>query len=191
MASQPADITVRVIAGTLKGRRLAAPGWAGLRPTSDRLRETLFNILADRVSGAAVLDVCAGTGALGIEAISRGAAAVAFVDRDPRAAALIAANLERCEVAARGTVVIGAAPGALAHLASGPFDLVLLDPPYECDAAEIDAILCASGACLASDGWVVLERARRTVTPQVAGLSHLRRVTSGDSALEFYGQQQI
>ncbi len=179
---------MRVIAGTLRGRRLATPGWDGLRPTSDRLRETLFNILADRVSGSVVLDGYAGTGAIGVEAISRGAGAVVFVDRDPRAVALITNNLGRCAIAERGKVVTGTLPGALAILPSVPFDLILLDPPYECDQEEIDAILCAAGACLASDGRVVLERTRRAVTIEVAGLAHLRRVTSGDSALDFYGR---
>src|SRR5260370_16880319 len=74
---------MRVIAGSLKGRRLHAPSWPGLRPTSDKLRETIFNILAPRIPGANVLDGYAGTGALGIEALSRGAAAVTFVERDP------------------------------------------------------------------------------------------------------------
>src|SRR3954469_6339371 len=90
---------MRVIAGTLKGRRLKAPTWEGLRPTSDKLRETLFNILAPRVGGARVLDGYAGTGAVGIEALSRGAAHVTFIERDRRAQALIAANLAHCAVA--------------------------------------------------------------------------------------------
>ena len=89
---------MRVIAGTLKGRRLKPPTWDGLRPTSDKLRETLFNILAPRIAGARVLDGFAGTGAVGIEALSRGAAQVTFVDDDRRAQALIAENLAHCGV---------------------------------------------------------------------------------------------
>jgi 16S rRNA (guanine966-N2)-methyltransferase len=89
---------VRVIAGSLKGRQLKPPTWAGLRPTSDRLRETLFNVLSSRVVGARVLDGYAGTGALGIEALSRGAAHVTFVESDRRAQALVAENLARCGV---------------------------------------------------------------------------------------------
>src|SRR2546426_11011462 len=92
-------ILMRVIAGSLKGRRLKAPTWEGLRPTSDKLRETLFNILAPRVGGARVLDGYAGTGACGIEALSRGAAHVTFVERDRRACALIAENLAHCGIA--------------------------------------------------------------------------------------------
>src|SRR5919109_436758 len=90
--------SVRVIAGTLKGRRLKAPSWEGLRPTSDKLRETLFNILAPRIAGARVLDGFAGTGAIGIEALSRGAASVTFVERDRRAIALIEQNLSLCGI---------------------------------------------------------------------------------------------
>lgn len=89
---------MRIIAGSLKGRRIDAPVWEGLRPTSDKLRETLFNVLAPRIDGARVLDGYAGTGAVGIEALSRGAAHVTFVERDPRAVKLIEANLERCGV---------------------------------------------------------------------------------------------
>ena len=86
---------MRVISGEFKGRTLESPAWPGLRPTSDRLRETLFNVLAPVVRGARFLDGYAGTGAVGIEALSRGAAHVTFVEQDARAAALIAANLRR------------------------------------------------------------------------------------------------
>ena len=87
---------MRIVAGSLKGRRLKAPSWEGLRPTSDKLRETLFNVLAPRIAGARVLDGFAGTGALGIEALSRGASHVTFIEQDRRAQALIAENLAHC-----------------------------------------------------------------------------------------------
>src|SRR5918997_6355170 len=96
---------MRIIAGTLKGRRLQAPDWPGLRPTSDKLRETLFNLLAPRIAGARLLDAYAGTGAVGIEALSRGASHVTFVDRDPRAVALIEANLRHCGVVDRYAII--------------------------------------------------------------------------------------
>src|SRR5438477_4535718 len=89
---------MRVIAGSLKGRRLKPPTWEGLRPTSDKLRETLFNVIGPRVAGARVLDGYAGTGAIGIEAISRGAAHVTFVEADRRAQILIADNLRACGI---------------------------------------------------------------------------------------------
>ena len=98
---------VRVIAGQFKGRRLKTPSWEGLRPTSDKLRETLFNILAPRVAGARVLDGYAGTGAVGIEALSRGAAHVSFVEQNRRATALIEQNLAVCGVGQGYTIHCG------------------------------------------------------------------------------------
>src|SRR2546422_7337820 len=115
---------MRVIAGSLKGRRLIAPSWPGLRPTSDKLRETIFNILAARVAGARVLDGYAGTGALGIEAISRGAAHVTFVERDRRAYALIARNLSRCGIANGYAIIRDRVARALGALrVEPPFDI--------------------------------------------------------------------
>ena len=178
---------MRIIGGELKGRRLPSPTWSGLRPTSDRLRETLFDILAGDVAGARVLDGCAGTGALGLEAISRGAAAVTFIDRDARAVALIEANLDRCGAAARGKVVRGALPDAVDRLdAAVAFDLVLLDPPYEYDDRAVGAILSAAGRRTAAGGQVVVERARRAERVVVQPLRHTRRVRAGDSVLDFH-----
>src|SRR5580765_7796067 len=97
---------MRIIAGALKGRRLTAPTWDGLRPTSDKLRETLFNLLAPRLPGARLLDGYAGTGAVGIEAMSRGAGEVTFVDHDRRARVLIAKNVADCGIA-EGYAIIG------------------------------------------------------------------------------------
>ena len=176
---------MRVIAGTFKGRRLRPPTWDGLRPTSDRLRETLFNVLADRVVDAAVLDACAGTGALGIEALSRGARSAVFVEADRRAVALIERNLATCGATDDARVVAGTLPDILRHAeVCVRFDLILVDPRY--DDPRIDAILTALGARLAPGGWLVLERARRAVTPVVPGLTHLRSVRSGDSVWDLY-----
>src|SRR5918993_627519 len=99
---------MRVIAGSLKGRRLDTPTWPGLRPTSDKLRETLFNVLQGRLPGARVLDVYAGTGAVGIEALSRGAAHVTFVERDARARKLIEKNLSHAALGADRHAIIRA-----------------------------------------------------------------------------------
>lgn len=176
---------MRIIAGALKGRRLRAPGWPGLRPTSDRLRETLFNILADRPQGARVLDACAGTGALGLEAISRGAAEVVFVDRDRRAATLVADNAAHCGVSGQVTVVCSPLPRAATDPALRvPFDVALVDPPY--DTRELDAILSAVAGRLAASGLLVLERGARRTQPVVTGLTARRTVMAGDSALDFY-----
>ncbi|PYR80734.1 MAG: 16S rRNA (guanine(966)-N(2))-methyltransferase RsmD, partial [Acidobacteria bacterium] len=119
---------MRVIAGRFKGRRLNAPTWEGLRPTSDKLRETLFNILAPRVEGARVVDGYAGTGAIGIEALSRGAAHVTFIESHRRAAALIEENLRACGVEQGYTIQCADLVAALDAPASA-FDLILLDPP--------------------------------------------------------------
>src|SRR5471030_920203 len=120
---------MRVIAGTLKGRRLKTPDWEGLRPTSDKLRETLFNVLAPRMPGARVLDGFAGTGALGIEAISRGASYVAFVDCDPRAAALVAENIAHCGIEGGHATVRASFERGVVSLAANvpftPFDVIL------------------------------------------------------------------
>jgi 16S rRNA (guanine966-N2)-methyltransferase len=175
---------MRIIAGTLKGRQLETPTWPGLRPTSDKLRETLFNIVAARVGGARVLDGYAGTGAVGIEALSRGASHVTFVEDDRRAQGLIARNLSRCGIREGYAIIRGSLARALTSLRGATFDLVLLDPPYDEHAGEPIAI---AGQHLASGGLLVLEHARRSAAPAVAGgLVRTRQVISGDSALSMY-----
>lgn len=188
---------MRVIAGTLKGRRLKAPTWEGLRPTSDKLRETLFNVLTPRIAGARVLDGYAGTGAVGIEALSRGAAAVTFVESDRRAEALIAENLAHCGVTSGYAIIRGHVERALVDLRAAPwFNIVLLDPPYESthgDAGRmghldsLHDVVAAAATVLAADGVVVLEHARRWHSPESAGPARrVRVVASGESALSFY-----
>ena len=179
---------MRVIAGSLKGRRLKPPTWDGLRPTSDKLRETLFNILAPRIVDARVLDGYAGTGALGIEAISRGAARVTFVDNDRRAQALIAHNLALCGVTGGYAIIRATVAVAIDDLGAAPadaFDIILLDPPY--DDPQVDAVIAAGGDALTPAGVLVFEHGRRRAAPDAAGrLVRVRQVTSGDSALSFY-----
>ena len=174
---------MRIIAGTLKGRRLEAPTWPGLRPTSDKLRETLFNVLQGRLAGARVLDAYAGTGAVGIEALSRGAAHVAFVEQDARARALIAANLVRCGLSGGYTIERGSVEDVLSRL-EPDYDVVFLDPPY--DEADLAPAVTLGVGRLAADGICVLEHAARREPPPVAGAGPVRRLTSGDSALAFY-----
>jgi 16S rRNA (guanine966-N2)-methyltransferase len=178
---------VRIVAGEYRGRTLKSPTWDGLRPTSDRLRETLFNILGPAVRGARVLDGYAGTGAIGIEALSRGAEAVTFVERDPRAAKLIAANLAllRPEDAAKPAIIRAGLAEAITRLGGQVFDLIILDPPYAADAAA--TALDAAGALAAPHTRIVLEHAARHAPPDAhAGLRRARTVTAGDSALSFY-----
>ena len=177
---------LRVIAGVHKGRRLKTPTWDGLRPTSDRLRETLFNVVSSRVAGARVLDGFAGTGAIGIEALSRGAASATFIEEDRRAQALLAENLGRCGIQ-NGYVIIRAsvARGVETLRAAGQtFDLLVLDPPYGLEAANV---LNGVDALLAPDALLVFEHGRRQPVPAEAGRLRLGRdLTSGDSALAFY-----
>jgi 16S rRNA (guanine966-N2)-methyltransferase len=180
--------SVRVIAGAFKGRRLESPTWEGLRPTSDKLRETLFNVLAPRVPGARVLDLYAGTGALGIEAVSRGAAAVTFIERDRRAQSLIAANLAHCGIENGCVIIRASVVRGLQALGSDPaltpFDIIMLDPPYE---QEADAVLQLVPAVAAPSAVVVLEHARRrSAPPSVGRLVRSRQIVAGDSTLSLY-----
>jgi len=171
---------MRVIAGELKGRRLKAPTWNTLRPTSDKLRETLFNVVAQRVTGARVLDLYAGTGAIGIEALSRGASHVTFIDTDARARKLIEENLRHCGIEDRYVII-----RTPQSLPAGSFDLAVLDPPY--DEPDLTASIAAAERLVSPDGLLVLEHARRRPAPdQVGRLRKTRDLLSGDSALAFY-----
>lgn len=178
---------MRIIAGTLKGRRLETPDWPGLRPTSDRLRETLFNVLAPRIDGARFLDAYAGTGAVGIEALSRGAAHVTFVEHDRRAAELIEQNLARCGVKDRYAIIRARFAGTVPRLAE-PFDILFLDPPY--GAAELIAGLDAAAPLVTGDAVLIVEHAKRDRAPETAdGLVRTRELAQGDSTLSFFKAQ--
>ena len=182
---------MRVIAGSLKGRRLKTPSWDGLRPTSDKLRETLFNVLAPWIAGARLLDGYAGTGAVGIEALSRGAAHVTFVERDPRARALITENVAHCGIATACAIIRPSfdrlGQGSPREPFDEPFDIVFLDPPYELRPIDALAAMSAVSELVAPGGRLVLEHARRHGAPPTAGpLVKTRELTSGDSGLSIY-----
>jgi 16S rRNA (guanine(966)-N(2))-methyltransferase RsmD len=145
-------------------------------------------VLAPRVPGARVLDLYAGTGALGIEALSRGAAHVTFVERDRRAQGLIAQNLAHCGIGDGYAIIRASAARGLQALGSGPaftpFDIILLDPPYEQDAG---AALQLVESVAAPSGVVVLEHSRRRPAPTAVGrLARSRQIRAGDSTLSFY-----
>jgi len=177
---------MRVIAGAYKGRRLAAPTWPGLRPTSDRLKESMFAILAPVVEGARVLDGFAGSGALGIEALSRGAANVVFVDDDGRAAGLIARNLAHCRITDGYVMMRAEFTRALRQLPPDRrFDLALLDPPY--DVADLASVVEAAAGRMGAGGVLVLEHATRREAPaRAGGFAAVRQVKAGDSTVTFY-----
>ncbi len=176
---------MRIIAGIFKGRRLDTPDWPGLRPTSDKLRETLFNVLSPQVVGARVLDGYAGTGAVGIEALSRGAAHVTFVEADVRAARLVERNLRRCALTDRYAIIRARFAEAARRWPARTFDLVLLDPPYGQD--NLQQALDAAAPLVAPGGLLVIEHARRDEAPaRAASVAKTRDILSGDSALSLY-----
>src|SRR5712692_8427011 len=124
---------MRIIAGKYRGRKLNSPRLLQTRPTSDRLRETLFNVLAPRIDGARFLDLCAGSGAVGIEAVSRGASAVIIVDRSRKMCALIEANLDLCQITEEHTEVVLSEAAEFLRAGSRQgdrWDVVFFDPPY-------------------------------------------------------------
>ncbi len=184
---------MRVIAGTYRSRLLVSPRGTATRPTSDRLRETLFNILSTRIEGCLFADLYAGTGAVGIEAISRGASHVWFAENAPPALAAINQNLTALKITRnfttedRGT---GALLQRLAKLAK-PVDIVFLDPPYEAEA-EYEGTLNFFGSArgrllLAPDALVVAEHSSKAELPKrFGGLEHTRLLRQGDAALSFY-----
>jgi 16S rRNA (guanine966-N2)-methyltransferase len=153
--------SIRIIGGSLRGSRLPVPDAPGLRPTSDRIRETLFNWLAPVISGARALDLYAGTGALGLEALSRGAREVVLVEHDPALADGLKQTIARLKVDG-ANVVNGAAERYLAG-GSQPFDVVFLDPPYDEALWREAAQALEQGAWLAADARIYLESPRGTV----------------------------
>jgi 16S rRNA (guanine966-N2)-methyltransferase len=183
----------RVIAGSARGTRLLSPG-AGTRPLGDRVKETLFAILEPDLAGARVLDLFAGSGAGGIEAMSRGAAAAVLVERDPGACRVIMENLRRAHVYDRAAVVRADAIEYLRERATsdGPFDVVLIDPPYaepELLETALAIIAGAAAGLLGPRSWVVAKHFWRTPPLQTFGLlASVRSRRFGETALAFYRQ---
>ena len=185
---------MRVIAGTYRSRILKSLKGLALRPTSDRLRETLFNVLAPNIAGSRFVDLFAGTGAIGIEALSRGAAEVVFIENHAPAATLIRRNLESLGVSTGATVLAVDALRGLALLAARKkvaepgFDCIFLDPPYAAaeDYARVLEYL-GSADLLAPGAIVVAEHHRKFDLREEAGaLRRFRVLRQGDAALSFY-----
>ena len=185
---------VRIIAGSLRSRTLEAPPGLTTRPTSDRLRETLFNVLAPRIQGAAFLDLYAGSGAVGIEALSRGAARVEFVEQAPKALKALRGNLERLGLSA-GFQVHAVAVGAYLRRASEVpkrerYEVVFLDPPWDAAAqyAATLGLLGSSASGLLADGTLIIAEHRRKerLEDRYGALERTRLLEQGDAALSFY-----
>ncbi|MEP6982440.1 MAG: 16S rRNA (guanine(966)-N(2))-methyltransferase RsmD [Sphingomicrobium sp.] len=151
---------MRIIAGAWRGRPIEAPPGLATRPTADRIRETLFSMLASRLGSFVELriaDLFAGSGALGLEALSRGAASAAFLDGDTKAAAIIRRNAEKLGAADRVRILGGS---ALALPRSEPFDLILADPPYAPGSGSAAVAAVAAAGWLAPGGWMTIETSR-------------------------------
>lgn len=185
---------MRIIAGTFRSRQLKSLKGLALRPTSDRLRESLFNVIAERVPACRFLDIFAGTGAVGIEALSRGAAEAAFIENHPPAAILIQKNLDSLGIRGSAHILKLDALRALQHLAaehtlaSPPFDIVFLDPPYAA-ADEYRRVLTFLGAApfLAPGALVIVEHRRTSELPEALGnLDRVRVLRQGDASLSFF-----
>lgn len=185
------DATMRIISGSAGGIRLQVPK-AVARPTSDRVREALFSILSDVVSGASILDLFAGSGALGLEALSRGAERVQFVERDRGACKVIEANLEKAKLTGVGRVLQREAQAFLSNARAGTFDLIFADPPYVKRDGDVDhaADLMADENLLrviSPGGMVVLETAKgRGKTVPAAGWELFDSRLYGGTELSFF-----
>lgn len=176
---------IRIIGGHLRNSRIDVPDRPGLRPTPERVRETLFNWLAAHVGGARVLDLFAGTGALGLEALSRSAAEAVFVERDAGLAAALRANLARLKQDTRGRVVVGDALDAVATLA-GPFDLVFLDPPFAGDLWTAAAQRLEAAGLLRGDALIYVEAPQSAAPALPPGWMLHRQTRAGDVAGTLY-----
>ena len=178
---------MRIVAGSARGRRLAAPEGEGTRPTSDKVRAAIFNVLGQFFEGGRVLDLYAGTGAMALEALSRGFEEATCVDSSPDAAAVIARNAGTCGFEARVTVVRRRVAEALPGLAPESFDLAFVDPPYAAGSVESVLSLLSSGRLLDTSAVVIVEHDRHNIPPERVGvLEMVDRRFYGDTGLSFY-----
>jgi 16S rRNA (guanine966-N2)-methyltransferase len=178
---------LRIIAGRHRGRRLQFPAGVDIRPTPDRVRETLFNWLQPRIEQARVLDLFAGSGALGLEALSRGAAHVTFVEKDRRAAAAIEAVTREWGEAGARVSCTGALEWLVSNGAEPPFDIVFLDPPYDSNLLETAATALAGR--LAADARLYLERRARDPLPALpGGWKELRAGRAGEVGYHLFAK---
>jgi 16S rRNA (guanine966-N2)-methyltransferase len=182
-----AAFIMRIIAGQFKSRRLKGTPPPGIRPTSDKLRETIFNVLGPRVEGATFLDGCAGMGAVGIEAISRGAAEVYFVDQSRKATRIIRENLEALEIK-DGFKLLEMDLSKALDTISKQFDVAFIDPPYDREDLYVATLeRFETRDLLSPEGVLIMEHSKRATLPESVGRLHkVRSLVQGDAALAFY-----
>ena len=182
---------MRIVAGTFRSRQLKSLKGLALRPTSDRLRETLFNILGARVEGSRFLDLFAGSGAIGIEAISRGAVSAVFVENHSAAVRLIRANLASLRIESGARVVLAEVAAAIRTLEKLPdtaFDFIFLDPPYAEEKQYEGTLRALEKSLLAGESTIVIAEHRKTLAlpASLGALERVRILHQGDAALSFY-----
>jgi 16S rRNA (guanine966-N2)-methyltransferase len=177
---------LRVVAGTAGGLRLHLPKGASIRPTQDRIKQVIFSSLADRVVGATVLDLYSGTGALGIEALSRGATRSTFVDADPRCIACIQRNLTHCKFIGQ-PVVLSDAGKFLQGVKNETYHVIFADPPYQKSGGSLDNLdlLIQLSHCLNEGGWLIYEHASRQAFCNPPSWEIVRHRLYGETALTF------
>ncbi|HZD58858.1 MAG TPA: 16S rRNA (guanine(966)-N(2))-methyltransferase RsmD [Anaerolineae bacterium] len=180
---------MRVIAGSAKGKKLHAPKGVDTRPTSDRVKEAIFNIIGRKVSGTRVLDLFAGTGNLGIEAMSRGATLAYFVDKRWEAVDVIKRNLEETGFTDKAVVIKSEADKALRRLSKDAlkYDIIFVDPPYGISVTYLDAVMFKLASdMLNMDGLLILEHSAKTEPRVVEGIETGSTRFYGDTAVTFY-----
>jgi 16S rRNA (guanine(966)-N(2))-methyltransferase RsmD len=178
---------MRIIAGSQKGRRLLSGPGRNLRPTSGRVKEALFSILGERVVGASLLDLFAGTGAIGLEALSRGATHVTFVESDASTLRILRANLERCRLDVETEIRSCPASTFLRERRDRPFDIVFVDPPYRQDSAADVLPSLERSVMIAPGSLVILEHpTKRAIPSQIGRLDRMRQYRYGDTSLSLF-----
>jgi 16S rRNA (guanine966-N2)-methyltransferase len=184
---------MRIISGLYKGRRLKTVDGLQVRPTSDRLRETLFNVLSSSVEGAKFVDLCAGSGAVGIEALSRGAEHVTFVESSRRAARVLAENLQHCGITEGARVINRDVVATLKYFATFhmQFDFFYLDPPYDSNLYAPVMWAIVKGKLVSEAGVVIVEHRRNVeLSASYDYLRPYRQLTQGDTSLTFFSMDR-
>lgn len=159
---------MRIITGIYRGRRLLSPKDLSIRPTSDRVKEAIFSMISDNIPQAVVLDLFAGTGSLGLEALSRGAKHCYFVDNDRESVKLIKANIAHCRAENESTVLVGDYKYALSRIKE-PIQLAFLDPPYESSVLGEALLKLGKESYMAPGGLVVTEHSHKVIMPEIIG----------------------